>query len=319
VTNPLVTVVCLCYNQGKFVEEAITSVLNQSYGNIQLIVVDDASTDDSVQKIKHLSQSRTEIQFIALDQNLGNCKAFNRGLQTAKGQFIIDFAADDVMTPDAIEDKVKFFSGLDKSYGVIFSDALYIDVNGNVVRKHFEYLLNKKLINKIPQGDVYREVIEKFFIPSPTMMVRSEVFTTLQGYDESLAYEDFDFWIRSARIFKYAFLPKVTMKIRVSSGSMSAKAYLKGDKQLHSTYLVCKKAATLNESPEEDKALASRLRYEIRQSVFSGNRVEAELFYELLREMGYLDGISKVLINLAKLNLPLHRIRSLYLKLRFGK
>src|SRR6478609_11745406 len=106
---PLVTIICLCYNQHRFVEEAIHSILNQSYRNIQVIVVDDASTDTSAQTIRDIVIKNPEIIFIPLQENLGNCKAFNRGLAEAQGEYIIDFAADDILLPNRIALGVEHF------------------------------------------------------------------------------------------------------------------------------------------------------------------------------------------------------------------
>src|SRR4051812_17801652 len=113
-TSPLVTVICLCYNQEKFVREAFYSVLRQTYRNIQIIVVDDASTDESVKEIQSILPA--DILFIPLEMNLGNCKAFNKALTYANGKYIIDFATDDVMTLQRIEKQVQFFESLGDEY-----------------------------------------------------------------------------------------------------------------------------------------------------------------------------------------------------------
>lgn len=315
--SPLVSVVCLCYNQAAFVEESIRSVLNQTYGNIQIVVVDDASTDGSVDIIRKLAHENPTLTVLALPENAGNCKAFNMGLALCKGDFIIDFATDDVMLPERIERQVGHFSALDESYGVSFTDAIYINEKGKTIRDHNSYLLRKGLIKTIPEGDVYGELLQRYFVASPTMMVRRTVMDALQGYDESLSYEDFDFWIRSSRNFKYAFLNEKLTKIRRSKRSMSSGWYLPGDSQLHSTYLVCKKAQLLNRSEEESLALAKRLKYELRQSVFSGNQGEAVLFYELLKEIKHRALVDDLFYALNKLRLPLAPLRKLYHKLRF--
>ena len=101
--TPLVSVVCLCYNHARFVEEAIQSVLNQRYPNVQLIVIDDHSTDKSIEAIDKFISGNKAVEFIPLPSNLGNCRAFNIGLEKAKGDFIIDLAGDDVLMPDRIE------------------------------------------------------------------------------------------------------------------------------------------------------------------------------------------------------------------------
>ena len=125
--NVLVSVVCLCYNQKPYVKEAIQSVLDQTYKNIQVIVVDDGSTDGSAAAIKEIVSSHPKVLFIELKENIGNCKAFNIGWRQSKGDFIVDLAADDVLHPERIEKQIDFFNQLDSSYGVVFTDAIYID------------------------------------------------------------------------------------------------------------------------------------------------------------------------------------------------
>lgn len=317
--QPLVTIICLCYNHERFLEEALRSVISQSYPEKQIIVVDDASTDNSPALIRKVIGDHPAIEFLPLPHNSGICSAFNRGLALAKGEFIIDFATDDVMMPEKIRRQVEFFSRLDASYGVIFSDAVYINTHGKFVRSHFQHLLSRKLISRIPEGNIYRDVLYRYFIPSPTMMVRRKVFDHLVGYDENLSYEDFDFWVRSARAFRYAFQPEKLMKIRLTERSMSKGWYRRGDPQLYSTYLVCEKAITLNDGPEDDLALAKRLRYEIRQSVLSENHKEAGLFFRMLNEIGYLDYGSRIMMIISRLRLPFGFARRYYQRIRFGK
>src|SRR5688572_7890154 len=125
--RPLVSVICLCYNHQRFVREAVESVLNQSYKNIQVIIADDASTDNSVLEIKALKTENPTVELLLLPNNLGNCKAFNEALKLARGEFIIDFATDDLMMPNRIERQVGFFQRLDSTVGLIYTDAVYID------------------------------------------------------------------------------------------------------------------------------------------------------------------------------------------------
>jgi glycosyltransferase involved in cell wall biosynthesis len=314
---PLVSVICLCYNHARFVKEAIESVLRQTYARIEIIVVDDASTDNSVAVIQEVLRPYPEIQFLALKQNVGNCKAFNQGLALAHGVFVVDFATDDVMMPERIEKQVALFSALDPSYGVVFTDAEYIDERGGFLRYHYEYLFRKGLIANVPTDNVYAAVLRRYFIAAPTMLVRREVFTAIGGYDETLSYEDFDFWVRSSRRFNYAFLNERLTKIRIVTASLSKGWYKQNDPQLHSTYLVCKKAVDLNRTAEDHEALLTRIRYELRQSVFSQNYVEASLFYELLNTLTTPVATDRVLYVLNKLRLPLQYLRRLYHALRY--
>jgi glycosyltransferase involved in cell wall biosynthesis len=315
--HPLVSVICLCYNHEQFVREALLSVFQQSYSNLQIIIVDDASTDGSLRVIHETVGIRTDVELLALPENLGNCKAFNRGLALAKGKYVIDFATDDVMLPERIAHQVVFFESHDESWGVNFTDATYIDGEGKFIRHHFEYLFAKGLLKSIPEGDVYKDVLDTYFIPSPTMMIRKSVLDELHGYDEALAYEDFDFWVRASRNYKFSFLNERLTYIRRKHGSMSEGWYVRGDKQLYSTYLVCKKALALNKTSEENGALVRRLRYELRQSVFSENHKEGDLFFALLQDVRSVQMADRFFYAINKLRLPLSRLRRIYHQLRY--
>ena len=281
---PLVSVICLCYNHERFVEDALRSVGQQTYSAVELIVVDDASTDQSQAVIKrYLSRHNQAAKTCFLPQNLGNCAAFNRGLALAEGKYIIDFATDDIMLPDRITRQVSFFEALDSSYGVIFSEAQYINEQGTPLCYHYRDRLRH--IRPVPTGDLYCRLLSTYFIASPTMMMRKSVLDELGGYDEQLAYEDFDFWVRSSRRYCYAYQEVCTTQIRKHSRSMSTGWYRRGDPQLYSTYLVCLKARELNRTEEEQKALVKRVHYELRQAVKGGNWKEAKLLYGCLKSI----------------------------------
>src|SRR5687768_13059955 len=257
---PLVTVVCLCYNQGRFVREAIQSVIQQTYPNLQLLVVDDASSDDSVQTINDCIRTYPQIKFFSLPRNVGNCKAFNIALAHVKGEFVIDLAADDELLPERIAQGVRALVTAGSEYGVNFTDALWINELGEGLRQHSHRFPH----NVVPRGDIYREAITKFFICSPTMMFRTEVIRSLGGYDESLHYEDFDFIIRAARNWKYCYTPEVLVKKRVVTGSMSQKQFSFFSSQQASTLRICQKIMALNRTREEQSALSKRILYEMR-------------------------------------------------------
>jgi glycosyltransferase involved in cell wall biosynthesis len=260
---PLVTVICLCYNHSKFVTEAIESVLAQTYPSIQLIVVDDASTDESATIIRQLVAYHPAIEFLPLPQNLGNCNAFNRGLALAKGEYFIDLAADDVLLPERMALGVTALQQAGDNYGVHFSDAEWIDEAG----KHLYFHSDRFPHITIPQGDVYEELISRRFICPPTVMFKREVINSLGGYDESLTYEDFDFWIRSSRQFNYVYSPQVWVKKRLTSMAMANKQFKLLNRHSRTTYRVCKKIMELNRSREEQRALNQRIFYEIKLNI----------------------------------------------------
>jgi glycosyltransferase involved in cell wall biosynthesis len=305
-----VSVICLCYNQAPYLEEALKSVWAQSYPNVEVIVVDDASTDNSAEVIKSLLKGKPEVPFIQHEENQGNCRSFNRGLQLATGNYVIDFALDDVMHPDRIARQVSFFESLPADYGVIYHNALYVDQKGKDLHTHFQSDFSA------PEGDIYSRLISTYFIPPPTMMFKKQVIDEMDGYDESLSYEDFDFWVRSSRNYKYGYQPELLTSIRKHATSLSTRWYKPGDKQLHSTYLVCLKIQQINKSDDENASLVKRLKYEIRQSVFSANYVEAALFINLLKSYQVLPLQYKLLETLNSCKIDLRWIRNAYHWLR---
>lgn len=315
--HPRVTVICLCYNHQRFLREAMESVLGQTYDNVEVIIVDDASTDGSKAMIQDISRQHAQIQTVLLENNVGNCAAFNRGLQLARGEWVVDFSTDDVMMPDRIQKQVEFFLTQTERVGVVFTDAVYIDENGKALRNHYDYLFRKKFIASVPQGNVFRSVLTTYFICSPTMMVRKKVMDALKGYDETLAYEDFDFWVRASREFEFSFLNEKTTLVRKSSNSMSTGWYENGDPQLHSTFLVCQKALSLCRDLQDRIALRWRVRYEFKHAVFSQNRMEAKLFEGLLRQLGNRSPYLLLTQLISYLPLPWARMRKLYHHLRY--
>ncbi|SMD36404.1 Glycosyltransferase involved in cell wall bisynthesis [Reichenbachiella faecimaris] len=311
--NPLVSVICLCYNQARFVQEALDSVMTQSYDSIELIIVDDASSDGSQNEIDNWLSKHTGISFLPIKENLGSTVAFNQGLKLATGKYIIDLAADDILLADRIEKQVRFFEKQAKKVGVIYSNGTYISEVGEKLQTHFD---KDRLMPY--EGNIYENVIDTYFIPTPTMMMRKDVLDELNGYDESLAYEDFDFWVRSSRNWNYAYQPEVLTLIRKSDQSYSTSWYKQGDAQLHSTYLVCEKIRSINKSESEQMALIRRLQFELRQSAFSGNHKEFDCFYHLYKRLKQPSGFYRLLNALNKMKLDLSFVRRVYHKFRFG-
>ena len=284
--NPLVTVICICYNHELFVEEALKSVWSQTYSAIQLIIVDDGSIDHSPGKIRELIQHREpQIPLIAHEANHGYTRSFNEALGLAKGIYVVDFAADDVMLPHFIERSVQALEKAGDGYGVCFTNAYYIDKKSKEIGNHNDILRKKKLIDKIPEGDIYPMVLQRYFICTPTMMVKKMVLDKLGGYDESLAYEDFDFWVRSSRYFKYTYIDEVLMRKRILPSSMAASQYkFRKNDQLRSTLIVCKKAFMLNKTKIDRRALLRRLRFELGHCITAGAFGLGKGFYQLLQQ-----------------------------------
>ncbi|NOS90483.1 MAG: glycosyltransferase [Cyclobacteriaceae bacterium] len=261
--KPLVTVMCLCYNQARFVAEAIQSVFDQTYSPIQLIVMDDGSTDASAEIIIQTLKDRSDVRFIRHNENVGYTKTLNEAIGLAEGEWIIDLAADDVLLPNRVEEGIRLMIERGDMYVVHYSDAEMISETGHSIRRHSDRFPHPT----IPQGDIYQALINRYFVSSPTLMFRKEVILTIGGYDENLAYEDFDFLMRASRQFLFCYSPMVLIRKRVVAGSMSDRQFQRGTAQRWSTLKVCKKIAAMNRTKEEHQALKARIHYEIRLSL----------------------------------------------------
>ncbi len=315
----LVTVICLCYNQAHYVGDAVTSVFDQHYSNVELIVVNDASQDNSSEVILKLLEKYPSVKFVNHQENKGMCKSFNEALSLAEGDYIIDLAADDILLPERISEQVKVFQTLNQNYGVVFSDAYEVNEKKEIVGTF--YLRNNlgQLLSFVPQGNVFKYLVHSYQICSPTIMVRKSVLDELGGYDENLSYEDYDFFIRSSRNYKYYFIDKPLIYKREVKGSVSKGFYNKNHNlHLHSTLIICKKALWLCRDKEERQALLHSVRYHFRQSYFLNNFTLAEKYFELIISMGSNSIVDRVILLLAKKQQSVYSLYLFYRKVRYA-
>jgi len=267
--KPLVSIICLCYNHEQFVVESLNSVLNQSYKNIELIIADDCSTDSSEKTIKNWLENYPDIQFISNETNLGNTKTFNKALQFAKGNYVIDLAADDILMPNCIEKQIDtFLNSNQKKLAIVYGNAEIISENNQHLRYYYEVNAEKKVLKKPATGDIYSSILsQSSMICSVASIVKREVLDELNGYDENLAYEDLDLWIRTARNYNFEFIDSVLIQKRELENSLGSQFYKKFSSRTrkinHSTYLIIKKAIALNKTKAENKAVLKRVHQEM--------------------------------------------------------
>ncbi|GAB2548656.1 glycosyltransferase family 2 protein [Rufibacter soli] len=318
-TPPLVSIICLCYNHAPFLRQALDSVLAQTYANLEILVVDDKSTDASVEIIQEYCVRFPQIRFLPNQENQGNCASFNQALQLSQGEFIIDFATDDVLHPERVARQVTAFQGLPVNYGVVYTDAELIDEQSRSLGFFYARSAQGTLTPAPAEGEVFAQVLGRYFICPPTMMMRRQVLEELNGYDPELAYEDFDFWVRSARNWQYHFLDQVLCQRRMHPRSLSKKVYQVGDKQLASTVQVIQKARKLVKTPLEKESLLTRIKYEARHAYFTANYKEASKLLDILRQEQGMTPVYQVLQALTQNRVPLQFIRRWYHRWKYGR
>ena len=268
---PLVSVICLSYNHEAYVVEALNSVINQTYPNIELLIADDFSTDHSVGKIQDWLENHPEVHFSANEKNLGNTKTFNQLAKKAKGEFIIDVAADDILLPNCIEKQVNAFQNSNyRSLGIVYGNLIEIDEKGNFISNYYTEEDHPE------SGNIYKMVIGRTTkICSVSSMIKKSVLEKLGYYDENLAYEDLDLWIRTSREYEFEYIPEILTKKRVLSHSLSSHFLIENNsraKKLNaSTLQILIKAFQLNRTKDEHKALIGRIRFEMYKFIKAKN------------------------------------------------
>jgi glycosyltransferase involved in cell wall biosynthesis len=312
--TPLVTVILTVFNQEQYLEETLNSVFYQTYPFIQLIVVDNASTDSSLQIVEQFRRKAPAFQVIVNNYNAGLCRAFNQALEIAQGKYVIDLSGDDIMMSERIEMQVKCFETLSDEYAVVFSNARYIDQAGKKLNYHYPVDQHGQSLTQVPSGDIYKKILEKYFICTPTMMMRKDALAELGGYDESLLFEDFDFWVRSAVKFKYHYQDAVLTKKRVVPASLATQVYKKNSGMLASYYAVCNKAYDLNRDQKEFDILAERIRTFIRKCLYAQEFELALRFRKLLNYIENPGWQTELVILLCRLHLPLNFAYRFYIK-----
>lgn len=213
------TVFVACYNHARFVVQALESVRRQDYPRIQLIVSDDCSKDDSVGVIRDwLGRHWPDAQFIVHPQNRGICATFNEIVGCARGKYVSGFAADDVWLPGRLRAHVEFMETQPEEVGVLYGDAYQIDENGR--RLPDTFMAAHRNLPVRPDGWVFEALIAGNFIPAMTTLIRRRCFEVVGGYDETLAFEDWDMWLRISRRFQFRAWPAITAEYRVLATSM---------------------------------------------------------------------------------------------------
>ena len=217
---PLVTAFVGCYNHSRFVEQCLDSVKHQTYPNLQVIIFDDCSKDNSVAVIDTwLKRHRLDWQFIPHTRNIGICASLNEVLRLARGNYISMVAADDVWLPDKTARQVEMMEQLPGDVGVLYSDAFQIDENGEALPQMFVEAHREFVVP--PEGFLFDVLLEGNFIPAMTTLIRRECFTKVGTYDEDLCFEDWDMWMRISRTFRFVYdtIPAAKYRIVLSSAS----------------------------------------------------------------------------------------------------
>jgi glycosyltransferase involved in cell wall biosynthesis len=192
-TSPLVSIITPSFNKGPYIEETILSIRNQTYKNIEHIVFDAESTDETISILKKYDKN---LKWIS-EPDKGQSDAINKGWRIAKGDIIAYLNADDTYLPDAVESAVMFFEK-NPDVHMLYGDGIITD----------EFGKNKRTIHcgKITMKSL---VFCQDMVFQPSVFLRKDVFDTIGEVDVYLHLAmDFDYWLRIALVYKIGYLPK---------------------------------------------------------------------------------------------------------------
>tara|TARA_B100001250_G_C19817562_1_gene799592 strand:+ start:5268 stop:6272 length:1005 start_codon:yes stop_codon:yes gene_type:complete len=184
---PLVSILISVYNQAEFIKETINSILNQTFQNFELIIVDDASIDTSLSIIKSYKDNR--IKVIQNAKNIGLTQSLNKGLKQCSGEFVARLDADDMMTTDRLEKQLNFLQN-NPNVDIIGTQLVLINQEGGVIKK----------MNHWPIGleqNIFFVIIGDNPVAHPSVLIRKKLMNKLNGYNPNYSSsQDVDLWYR---------------------------------------------------------------------------------------------------------------------------
>lgn len=221
--NPKISVIMPVYNAEKYLKQSIESILNQTYKDFEFIIINDGSTDNSLNIIYEYANKHTKIKVIARE-NRGLVCSLNEGISYSKGEYIARIDADDISLPERLEKQIKFFEKNQE-----------IDILGSMAELIGDKALLEKETNNYEWVNVEfdsKDDLEKIFleccaIPHPSVMMKKEFLIKIGGYFEQDT-EDYNLWLRAIKSgFKIDKINEKLIKYRLHDNSKMRSNLLK--------------------------------------------------------------------------------------------
>jgi glycosyltransferase involved in cell wall biosynthesis len=202
--NPLVSVILPCYNADAFVEAAVISIMDQTYRNLEIIIINDCSTDKTPGILEMLAEKDPRIKIIHNEKNYGLVTSLNKGIANANGKYIARMDADDISLTNRIEMQVDF---MESNSDVALCGSNYIiidDKNTQIGKIEFpseDRILKTELLFMCPFGH-------------PTVMIKKEIFEQCGYYEDIAPSEDYELWVRISKGHRVGNIPGYLLKYR---------------------------------------------------------------------------------------------------------
>jgi len=223
--SPLVSIIIPCYNHETYIEDCLSSIKYQTYCNIEVIIIDDCSCDNSFILLQNWKSSLLErFERVVINKNVNNLgitKTLNKAIELANGKYYKFIASDDMLRDDAIEKLVEFYES-HTEYAIVYSNGTYI--NESIHFPLNEDIEEGKVFYEEPPlfgRDLFLNIYRSNFIYAPSVIIKAETMQKEGAFDEDIAYEDWEYWLRVSRANAIGYLDYKTVFYRISTNSMT--------------------------------------------------------------------------------------------------
>lgn len=212
---PLISCIIPTHNRALKVISAIESVLNQTYGNIELLIVDDQSVDNTKEVVEQVCRKDKRVRYL-LNPNKGANNARNFGITNAKGTYIALLDDDDIWGNSKLQKQLDAFQNLGSEYGVVYCTFARQSTKGKVVRSH------PSRFSRIKNGDILNRILKRNFITTSTLFVKSEVFQKSGMFDPRYkSFQDWELLTRIACDYHFLFIKETLVNVYESNDSIT--------------------------------------------------------------------------------------------------
>lgn len=224
--TPLVSILIPCYNHEKFVVDCISSVLNQDYDNIEILICDDCSTDQSwylINSMRDVLEKRAKrVVLLKNDENRGITKSLNRLLQEARGEFVKPLASDDALVKRCISMYMQQFK--------IYPESDIFVSDGYIINEECRYPFGKQIEKfykdkpDLSGDDLFIRLYCDNIIFAPGVILRMNVYKEWGLYDESIGIEDWEYWLRVSKKnrVRFKYINECLVYYRKNNNSMTS-------------------------------------------------------------------------------------------------
>jgi len=213
--NSNVSIIIPTYNCARLIGRAIESVLNQTYRDFELIIVDDSSTDNTDKIVKKFQEQDKRVKYIRHDKNKGGSAARNTGIKVARGEYIAFQDSDDEWLPEKLKKQMEVFKNTSSKVGIIYTGFWRIKDNEKT------YIPQSWVKQK--DGNIYFELLKGNFVGTPTILIKKKCFKKVGIFDENLPrLQDWELVIRLSKYYNFKCIDEPLLVSYYTSDSISA-------------------------------------------------------------------------------------------------